>query len=126
MTNKPTSIKVGWKDIRIEYVDPTFKKNNADFWGQFVARKGLIEIQKEAQGDDLANTLLHEVIHAIVYNSSLNSEGGALEDAKDEEQVVNSMTNHLMAVFKDNPWLLDWLKEQMNPKNQNPIQKNLI
>lgn len=126
MTNKPTSIKVGWKDIRIEYVDPTFKKNNADFWGQFVARKGLIEIQKEAQGDDLANTLLHEVIHAIVYNSSLNSEGGALEDPKDEEQVVNSMTNHLMALFKDNPWLLDWLKEQMKPQNQNPIQKNLI
>ena len=35
MNQKPTSIKVGWKDIRIEYVDPTFKKYNADYWGIF-------------------------------------------------------------------------------------------
>jgi len=126
MAEKPIGIKVGWKDLKIEYVDPTFKKNNADFWGQFVARKGLIEIQREAQGDDLANTLLHEVLHAIVYSSSLNSEGGALEEDKHEEQVVNSVTNHLMAVFKDNPWFLDWLKEQIQPHNQKPVQKNLL
>lgn len=126
MDSKPTMIKVGWKDIRIEYIDSTFKKNNADFWGQFISRKGLIEIQKEAVGDDLANTLLHEIMHAIVYSSSLNSEGGALEEPKFEEQVVNSLTNHLMAVFKDNPWLLDWLKQQIQSKNSTPIQKNLI
>lgn len=126
MTNKPSTIKVGWKDIRIEYVDPTFKKYNADYWGQFIARKGLIEIQREAQGDDLANTLLHEVLHAIVYTSSLNSEGGALEQDKDEEQVVNSICNHLMGVFKDNPWLLTWLQEQIKPQNQKPVQKNLL
>jgi hypothetical protein len=76
MDSKPTMIKVGWKDIRIEYIDSTFKKNNADFWGQFISRKGL--------------------------------------------------TNHLMAVFKDNPWLLDWLKQQIQSKNPTPIQKSLI
>lgn len=126
MSEKPTTIKVGWKDLKIEYVDPTFKKYNADYWGQFVARKGLIEVQREAQGDDLANTLLHEVLHAIVYTASLNAEGGALEEDKHEEQVVNSITNHLMGVFKDNPWFLDWLKEQIKPNNQQPIQKKLL
>jgi len=120
--NKPNNVKVGWKDIRIEYIEPQFERNNADFWGQFLSRKGVIEIQKEIQGDDLANTLLHEVLHAIVYASSLNSEGGALEDHKDEEQTVNSITNHLMAVFKDNPWFLDFLKEQIKPKNQSKHQ----
>ena len=126
MSEKPTTIKVGWKDLKIEYVDPTFKKYNADYWGQFVARKGLIEVQREAQGDDLANTLLHEVLHAIVYTASLNAEGGALEEDKHEEQVVNSVTNYLMGVFKDNPWFLDWLKEQIKPNNQQPIQKKLL
>lgn len=124
--NKPNNVKVGWKDIRIEYIEPQFERNNADFWGQFLSRKGVIEIQKEIQGDDLANTLLHEVLHAIVYASSLNSEGGALEDHKDEEQTVNSITNHLMAVFKDNPWFLDFLKEQIKPKNQSKHQQKLI
>jgi len=124
--NKPNNVKVGWKDIRIEYIEPQFERNNADFWGQFLSRKGVIEIQKEIQGDDLANTLLHEVLHAIVYASSLNSEGGALEDHKDEEQTVNSITNHLMAVIKDNPWFLDFLKEQIKPENQSQHQQKLI
>ena len=124
--NKPNNVKVGWKDIRIEYIEPQFERNNADFWGQFLSRKGVIEIQKEIQGDDLANTLLHEVLHAIVYASSLNSEGGALEDGKDEEQTVNSITNHLMAVIKDNPWFLDFLKEQIKPENQSKHQQKLI
>jgi|TARA_R100000027_G_scaffold57045_1_gene46547 hypothetical protein len=124
--NKPNNVKVGWKDIRIEYIEPQFERNNADFWGQFLSRKGVIEIQKEIQGDDLANTLLHEVLHAIVYASSLNSEGGALEDHKDEEQTVNSITNHLMAVIKDNPWFLDFLKEQIKPENQSKHQQKLI
>ena len=124
--NKPNNVKVGWKDIRIEYIEPQFERNNADFWGQFLSRKGVIEIQKEIQGDDLANTLLHEVLHAIVYASSLNSEGGALEDHKDEEQTVNSITNHLMAVIKDNPWFLDFLKEQIKPENQSNHQQKLI
>jgi hypothetical protein len=124
--NKPNNVKVGWKDIRIEYIEPQFERNNADFWGQFLSRKGVIEIQKEIQGDDLANTLLHEILHAIVYASSLNSEGGALEDHKDEEQTVNSITNHLMAVIKDNPWFLDFLKEQIKPENQSQHQQKLI
>ena len=124
--NKPNNVKVGWKDIRIEYIEPQFERNNADFWGQFLSRKGVIEIQKEIQGDDLANTLLHEVLHAIVYASSLNSEGGALEDGKDEEPTVNSITNHLMAVIKDNPWFLDFLKEQIKPENQSQHQQKLI
>ena len=70
--------------------------------------------------------LLHEILHAIVYASSLNSEGGALEDHKDEEQTVNSITNHLMAVIKDNPWFLDFLKEQIKPENQSQHQQKLI
>ena len=31
--NKPNNVKVGWKDIRIEYIEPQFERNNADFWG---------------------------------------------------------------------------------------------
>jgi hypothetical protein len=53
-------------------------------------------------------------MHAIVYNSSLNSDGGALVDGKDEEQVVNSMCNQLMMVFRDNTWLLDFIKDRIN------------
>jgi hypothetical protein len=47
----------------------------------------------------------------------MNAEGGPLTQDGDEEQVVNSMTNWLMGVFKDNPWLLDFLKDNIHGKN---------
>ena len=28
---KPNSVKIGWKDVKIEYVDPSFFKNNVEF-----------------------------------------------------------------------------------------------
>jgi len=115
--DKPKKVKIGWKDVKIDYVDPSFFKNNVDCYGQYISRTGTIEIQKEIEGVDLANTVLHEIMHAIVYNSSLNSEGGSLSDGKDEEQVVNSMCNQLMMVFRDNPWLLDFLKEQIKQED---------
>ena len=113
----PDNIKIGWKDIDIEKTKVSFVKNNSDYWGQYIARQNKIEIQDEAQGQDLANTLLHEIIHAITYHSSMNAEGGPLTQDGDEEQVVNSMTNWLMGVFKDNPWLLDFLKDNIHGKN---------
>ena len=112
----PSQIKIGWKDVDIETVKVSFVKNNSDYWGQYLVRQNKIEIQEEAKGQDLANTLVHEIIHAIVYHSSLNADGGPLHDDEDEEQTVNSMTNWLMGVFKDNPWLLDFLKENIHGK----------
>ena len=109
MMKIPNQIKIGWKDVDIETVKVSFVKNNSDYWGQYLVRQNKIEIQEEAKGQDLANTLVHEIIHAIVYHSSLNADGGPLSDDEDEEQTVNSMTNWLMGVFKDNPWLLDFL-----------------
>ena len=28
--DKPTKVKIGWKDVKIKYVDPSFLKNNVD------------------------------------------------------------------------------------------------
>ena len=106
-------IKVGYADIKIERVLASFTKNNADCWGQYLSRESKIEIQKEAQGIDYANTLLHEIIHAIVYLSSLNADGGALKEDDHEEQVTNTITNWLMCVFRDNPQVLDIIKKEV-------------
>ena len=114
----PEQIKIGWKDVDLQRVKVSFVKNNSDYWGQYIARQNKIEIQDEAQGQDLANTLVHEIIHAIVYHSSLNAEGGPLYESDDEEQAVNSMTKWLMGVFKDNPWLLDFLKDNIHGKTR--------
>tara|TARA_Y100001970_G_scaffold294371_1_gene451988 strand:+ start:4208 stop:4600 length:393 start_codon:yes stop_codon:yes gene_type:complete len=116
-------VKVGWKNIALEPTKASFKKDNSDYWGQFTARENKIEVQEEAEGIDLANTLLHEVLHAIVYHSSLNQDGGALKDGGNcedrEEQAVNSISNWLMGVFRDNPWFLPFLMENIDTPKSN-------
>ena len=108
----PETVKVGWNTIRFNFVDPSFIKDNSDCFGEYVSRECRIDIQKELKGDQLINTVLHEIIHALVYNSSLNQDGGPLTDDKHEEQVVNSITNWLLNVFWENPWLIELLKKR--------------
>ncbi len=119
----PATIKIGWKDVKLERVKTSFIKNNSDYWGQYVARENKIEIQEEAKGLDLANTLLHEVIHAIVYHSSLNAQGGPLHDDDHEEQAVNSMTNWMMTVLRDNPWFLETIKQSIAEEKEKDKKK---
>ena len=52
-------------------------------------------------------------MHGIVYLSSLNSDGGALKEDDHEEQVVNTLSNWLMGVFRDNPKVLDIIKKEV-------------
>jgi len=107
----PETVKVGWNTVNFSFVDPSFIKES-DCFGQYLSRECKIEIQKELEGDQLINTVLHEIIHCIIYNSSLNQDGGPLTDDKSEEQVTNSITNWLLNVFWDNPWLVDLLKKR--------------
>ena len=107
----PATVKVGWNTVALSFVEPSFIKER-DCFGQYISRECKIEIQKELEGDQLINTVLHEIIHCIIYNSSLNQDGGPLTDDKSEEQVTNSITNWLLNVFWDNPWLVELLKKR--------------
>ena len=107
----PETVKVGWNTVKLSFVEPSFIKES-DCFGQYISRECKIEIQKELEGDQLINTILHEIIHCIIYNSSLNQDGGPLTDDKSEEQVTNSITNWLLNVFWDNTWLVELLKKR--------------
>jgi hypothetical protein len=53
-------------------------------------------------------------LHAIVYIFSLNQANGPLKEDDAEELVVNTISNAMMGVYRDNPWLLDMLKKYLN------------
>ena len=107
-------IKVGYSTITIKKQAPEFTKDNMnDAYGQYLPRKNRIEIQPNLSDIDEVNTLLHEILHASVWISSLNQTGQPLERSKDEELVVNSLTNNLVQVFIDNKWLLPYLTEKL-------------
>lgn len=58
-----------------------------------------------------ADTLLHEIFHAVWYCMSISSGGAA------EEEVVRRMASGMLGVIMDNPQLLKYFKAIQNPKH---------
>ena len=111
VSDLPSKVKVGWNDVYIKSVEPSFIKDNTDCYGQYLNRENKIELMKELEGDQLINTIVHEIFHAVVYHSSLNQGNGPLKDDDNEEIVVNSMTNWFIGVCRDNKWLVELLRK---------------
>ena len=111
----PNHVKVGYKDIKIKYVRPDYKKwEMTDCFGEYDYRQNIIHIQHDLCGQERANTIIHEIMHAAVQVSGLNQEKAALEKDEHEEAVVNQLTNVMMGVFRDNPWIVEMLKNDLN------------
>lgn len=111
----PNTVKVGYRDIEIHYVQPEFKTDNmTESYGEYRPREGVILLQHDLCGQELTNTLWHEIKHAAVYVSGLNQANGPLKEDDHEEIVVNNLSNFELGIFRDNPWLLDFIKSNMN------------
>lgn len=112
---RPTSVKVGYRDIKIKYIKPDFIMDDmTESYGEYRPREGVILIQDSLCGQERCNTTWHEILHAIVYIFSLNQANGPLKEDDAEELVVNTVSNAFMGVYRDNPWLLDMLKKHIN------------
>lgn len=55
--------------------------------------------------DVIADTILHEVLHAIVHNY--------LYDIEEEEEIVTQMAHGLVQVMRDNPKFFDELRAML-------------
>ena len=112
---EPTVIKVGYRDIKIDWGAHDFKTDElTDCYGQYKSREGLIQIQHNLCGQEKSNTMLHEILHACCYGAGLNQADMPLKDEDKEEIVINQLSNYLMGVFRDNPWFLDYIKDNMD------------
>jgi len=110
----PNNVRIGYKDVKIKYVRPDYKKwEMTDCFGEYDYRQNIIQVQHDLCGQEMANTIFHEIMHAAVQVSGLNQEKAPLEKPEDEEAVVNQLTNVMMGVFRDNEWMVDMLKDQL-------------
>jgi|TARA_R110000764_G_scaffold239463_1_gene338959 hypothetical protein len=115
---KPTSIKIGYRDIKLEWIVPDFRTDVlTDCYGWYLPREGKIQLQNSLDPQEEVNTLFHEILHAIVYGSGLNQANGPLKEEDAEELAVNQITNYCMGVFRDNPWLLEYIKNNMDKQS---------
>ena len=102
----PEKIKIGYKDYKLEEWKQTVASAN-EAQGQFFSKEGVIGYTADEKGVSHANTLIHEILHAIVYQWNMEL------DEKTEEHIVNGITNGLTTVLVDNPKLIDYLKEKI-------------
>jgi hypothetical protein len=111
----PKKIKISFADVDIETSDDAkFAEEN---FGEYDSRNNKITISSSSTDRDIANTLLHEIVHASVWYGGLKDDGAALEDDKHEEHVVNVLTNQLCQIFRDNPKILTIIKKGLTGKN---------
>ena len=105
-------IKIGYQDVSVERDTTTFQKQS-DAYGEYDHRKNTISIQEGLPPLDEANTLLHEIMHGVAYINSLTQTGEPLDTENKEEMVINTLTNGLAQVFRDNKWLLPYFMKKL-------------
>ena len=100
----PEHIKVGPFDIAVVEIAADVAsrlREDGDFDGD------TIHIAAGQRGPALADTVLHELLHAIFKTF-------ALKDEDDEERIVSAMATGLICVFRDNPNFAPWLNDESN------------
>ena len=99
-------IKIGYKNYKIKSLDSIVSKCN-EINGQFLASDGTIALSSTEDNISHANTLIHEIFLAIVYQWAIEL------DDKEEEKICNTLANGLTTVCVDNPWLLPYIQKQL-------------
>lgn len=91
----PKKIMVMGKTIDIKYVK---KVDKQDSMGECNGPERLIKIRDSLQGEQLDDTILHEIIHQIIY---LSGQGEHLTDEQ-EEGLVLAISTGLLPLIKLN------------------------
>jgi hypothetical protein len=114
MSKLKTKIKIGYADVKIKLLNKKdYPKWCKDHFGEYDSNKSEMLINSNLSKIEEANTFLHELLHASIWISGLSTEGGVLEQKKREEIVVNALANNLAQVFRDNKWILPYLKTNL-------------
>lgn len=101
MTPLPPSVKIGYS--RYTIVDWAPRASiSADRYGECDITCREIRVSTVQGWSKAANTLLHEILHAVWYHQ-------ALHDSDDQERCVTSFANGLSMVWVDNPDVIAWI-----------------
>jgi len=107
--NLPEYIKVGPYDISVRVISSELAarlKEDGDFDGE------TIHIADGQRGPQLADTILHELLHAIYATFGL-------KDEDEEERIVSALATGLVGVLRDNPNFARWLTDEASSTPSN-------
>jgi hypothetical protein len=105
----PKKVRVGFSTYEIRIMD----KDSGDIngiCGSSHAIKQVITITDQLVPQQVANTFLHEIIHAVHHQFGLMQR----ETPPSEEEWTNLTTNGLSAFMQDNPDAMLWIMETLS------------
>ncbi len=100
----PADIRVGPFDIKIVHLDARTARQAYGLFSEERHEIGLRKTFKNKQ--QCAETLVHELLHAIWSVQTINHKDG-------EERIVSKLSMGLTQVIRDNPHLVDYLKRAL-------------
>ena len=103
----PTTVRVGYKTYRVEF---PIRVDHQDSLGEAAHSIGRIRVQAGMNDEETANTLLHEVLHGLVWQAV---DGCSLLTSAQEELVVRTFANGLCAAMRDNPQLMPTIQRAL-------------
>jgi hypothetical protein len=106
--NLPATIRIGAFDFSLEKWSD-FKAEAVRRYGEMSAHELTIRIREtHSHPSRVIDTLIHEVNHAAFWVFGI-------EDEDKEERTVNLISTAWVSIYRDNPWLLDWIKASLSP-----------
>jgi Zn-dependent peptidase ImmA (M78 family) len=103
------SVKIGYVDAEITAVESREIEKRDNIYGEWFAKHHEIDYDKELIGGEKVNTLIHEILHAIVHVWGIK-----FNSHEQEEDIVNTLGGALATLFKDNPELLLWVYNEFH------------
>lgn len=104
---KSGKIRIGYRDIRIAFVRKVDAENSM---GDFEDELGRIRIRKGLDDVEKANTILHEILHALCSVQGLH-----LSD-KMEERIALAISNGMIDFMRENPRFITKIMKLLKTK----------
>lgn len=105
---KHKNIKLGARKLKVRYLHPSV---TPDKQGSYEDAYSLITIREAPTAGPEADTLVHEILHALIDIS-----GYRFTDTDDEEKFVLQITPWLHALIAQNPRLMQSLAARQAPR----------
>lgn len=98
----PTLVRIHLYDFKIEKWHPAVAER-AHRYGECATTDQIIRIRTDLSSPEkAADIFMHEISHAVWW-------AYGVEDSDAEERTINLASSGLVAVYRDNLWLLEWL-----------------
>ena len=100
-------VKVGHRQLKVEFYGNADVEDDGH-WGDYARRTGIIRISAHGRPEDAqAETLIHEVLHALIESS------GVEWDGDQEEDTCRTLAPRLAAFIRDNREVVDRLQAML-------------